>query len=219
MDSGDKMKTESYDEFKAKLGATKCIPPVKEQAIEDGVFTETPQVSTEQGSTPHAEAPKEAPKSEAQGEVKHNGHKDPSQIIETVEVAKPDADAEKLRAEAFAKEQKETRDRMVKAEKEKNIPGNGYMFNRDREHLLETAIINQLQLHMMTVSKIQTMVLNPDWDSANHMVADMYVDLMLEGSIAVDGESRKQFVGLTQFKNEEKMQAARGGLFDSGPTG
>jgi hypothetical protein len=214
------MKTDSYEEFKAKLGSTKCKPPetpVKEQVIEDGVFTETP--SDTQEATSSTEAPaQESPKTEApQGEVKHNGHKDPSQIIETVEVAKPDAEADKLKAEAFAKEQKETRDRMARADKEKNIPGNGYMFNRDREHLLETAIINQMQLHMMTVSKIQTTVLNPNWDSENNMVADMYVDLMLEGSIAVDGESRKQFVGLTQFKNEEKMQGARGALFDSGP--
>jgi hypothetical protein len=200
-------KNDSYNDFKAKLANTKCKPPTPEQTIEEGVFTEAPDQTVP--PAPETHAPEQ--------EVKHNGHKDASQIIDTVEVAKPDAEAEKTKADAFLKEQKETRDRMAKAEKEKNIPGNGYMFNRDREHLLETAIINQMQLHMMAVSKIQTMVLNPEWDSANHMVSDMYVDFMLEGSIAVDGESRKQFVGLTQFKNEEKMQGARGGLFDSGP--
>jgi hypothetical protein len=76
-----------------------------------------------------------------------------------------------------------------------------------------------MQLHNFVVAKIQTTVLKTEWMSKENMVADLYVENMLEGSIAVDGKAREQFVALTQFKNDERAQAAHGSLFGTGPNG
>jgi hypothetical protein len=153
------------------------------------------------------EQPVEQPVLEPESEVKGNGHKDVAEVVDTVDEKTKD----------LANEIENTRREMLESEKNKNIPGNGYLFNRDPRHKLETSIINMLQLHNYVVAKIQTTVLKPDWNSSNNMVADMYVENMLEGSIAVDGKAREQFVALTQFKNDERAQAAHGSLFGTGP--
>ncbi len=193
------MKENYYSKFKEQL--RQSMPPVNQPIPQQ----ETPPL-TVKGEEPVIEQPI----SEGQPEIKDNGHKE----IEALDSTIP---GENLKE--HAKEIEDTRRDMMESEKNKNIPGNGYLFNREPKHKLETSIINMLQLHNYVVAKIQTTVLKPDWDSANNMVADMYVENMLEGSIAVEGEARKQFVALTQFKNDERAQAAHGSLFGTGPNG
>lgn len=199
------MKENYYNDFKNKLN--QCAQPVYRQEPQPVIAPVTPQEATV-GEQPVAGA---QPEIQPEAEVKGNGHKDVDEIVDTV----PDDE----KAKALAKDIEETRRDMLESEKTKNIPGNGYLFNRDPRHKLETSIINMLQLHNYVVAKIQTTVLKPDWNSADNMVADMYVENMLEGSIAVDGKAREQFVALTQFKNDERAQAAHGSLFGTGPNG
>jgi hypothetical protein len=189
------MKENYYNDFKNQL---KQNAPVYRE------MPEPPPMVAE------VEQPVEAqPEVQPVSDIKGNGHKDVAEVVDTM----PDEPKD------LAKEIADTRHDMLEAEKTKNIPGNGYLFNRDPRHKLETSIINMLQLHNYVVAKIQTTVLKPDWDSSTNMVADMYVENMLEGSIAVDGKAREQFVALTQFKNDERAQAAHGSLFGTGPNG
>jgi len=151
----------------------------------------------------------EEPKS--QDEMKGNGHKPPTDIPGTV-VAFGGGDRD-----AMLRDQEETRRRMAESEKEKLIPGNRYIFNREQKHLLETARISEFQLHNFVVARIQNKILQKDWDMLAEPVGLMYVDGMLEGSIAVNGKSRDEFLAMHQFKSQEQAQAQRGGLFDNGP--
>jgi len=205
-------KQNEYEKFKSKI---KPNPPIELAPVEVGQFEEI----------------KDDPKVEPQADVSGNGHKgnghkpiddeplgNEHQEPEDVE-AEPSMAMTDAQSAEMARQQEDSRRRMELKEVERAIPGNRYLFNREKEHLLETAIINPMQLHNFACARIQTKVLSPDWDSEHDMVADMYVDTMLEGSIAIEGEARKQFVSLTQFKNEERMQAARGGLFDAAGPG
>ena len=198
------MKYNYYEDFKRNLKPSTVTPPVMEGQFEE--IKEDPKVEPEVSSV------------SGNGHNGHNGHKTEPEEPDDVEMADPSmTDAQSTE---MARQQEDSRRRMELKEVERSIPGNRYLFNRDKEHLLETSVINPMQLHNFACARIQTKILSADWDSDNDMVADMYVNLMLEGSIAIDGESRKQFVSLTQFKNEENARAARGGLFDvAGPGG
>jgi len=202
------MNADYYKEFKARLKHSKPISnadaPLKQECAQV-VWAEIPRQPPENP----VESPTETPVEEA--EVKHNGHKDSAEIIDTI----PDDEKTK----ALAQDIENTRREMLESEKTKNIPGNGYIFNREKKHLLETANISQLQLHNIAVGRIQTQVLKEGWNSLENMVEDMYLDTILEGSIAVDGKARVDFVALTQFKRDENAQAAHGSLFGTGPNG
>jgi hypothetical protein len=199
-------KQNEYEKFKSKI---KPNPPLELAPVEVGEFKEV----NEETKQPEADV--------SGNGHKGNGHKQEEAMPEEPEdvEAEPSMAMTDAQAAEMARQQEDSRRRMELKEVERSIPGNRYLFNREKEHLLETAIINPLQLHNFACARIQTKILSPDWDSENEMVADMYVDTMLEGSIAIDGEARKQFVSLTQFKNEERMQAARGGLFDAAGPG
>ena len=197
-----KENSDFYKDFKERLSRSK--PLTSQDFVQPVYQLQEPLIAPVINQEIPQETPIETP------EVKGNGHKE----AEALEVTMPDVNVDE-----HAKEIEATRKEMMEAEKDKNIPGNRYLFNRDPKHKLETAIISLMQLHNFVAAKIQTAVLKPEWDSMNDMVADMYVEGMLEGSIAVDGVARTQFVALTQFKNDERAQAAHGSLFGTGPNG
>lgn len=199
-----------YKSFKQNLDQTKGQSIAQPSATQEPVV-EQPRVEQVEGvpiPQPEREAPKDIP---VVDEVKGNGHKDNSAIQATVVVKPDDKLVERQR------EQEETRRRMEDKVKTDQIPGNGYLFNREKQHKLETANINELQLHSVVCSKIQDTVMKEEWNPYADSVKGMYVDLMLEGSIAVGGLAREQFKAIMQFKHEESANAAKGGLFDSGP--
>ena len=202
------MKPNYYEDFKRNLKPGTVAPPVEEAQFKE--INEEPKVEVKAEATDGVSG---------NGHKPNNGHK-VEEEPEEFETADPSTAMTDAQSAEMARQQEDSRRRMELKEVERAIPGNRYLFNRDKEHLLETSVINPMQLHNFACARIQTKILSPDWDSDNDMVADMYVNLMLEGSIAIDGESRKQFVSLTQFKNEENARAARGGLFDvAGPGG
>ena len=197
-----------YSSFKRDLDQTKGQSIIQPSATEEPVV-EQPRVEQVEGvpiPQPGREVPKETPV-----EVKGNGHKDEIPVAAVEVVMSADKIAERQR------EQDETRRRMEEKVKTDQIPGNGYLFNREKQHKLETASINELQLHSFVCTKIQAAVIKEDWDMYSDSVKDMYVDWMLEGSIAVGGMAREQFKAIMQFKHEESANAGKGGLFDSGP--
>lgn len=197
-----------YNSFKQNLEQTKGQSVARESVAQEPVI-EQPRVEQVEGvPIPQPEIPKEIP---VDVEVKGNGHKE-GMPTQAVEVVKPD---DKLQERQ--REQEETRRRMEDKVKTDQIPGNGYLFNREKQHKLETANINELQLHSIVCSKIQDTVMQEEWNPYANSVKGMYVDWMLEGSIAVGGLAREQFKAIMQFKHEEAANAAKGGLFDSGP--
>jgi hypothetical protein len=204
------MAKKDYNDFKRLLAESAASIP-KEEVVVEAQFEEV------------KEEPKAEPKAQSDEGVSGNGHKPNGHVqeeTEEVEATDPSTAMTDAQSAEMTRQQEDSRRRMELKEVERAIPGNRYLFNRDPEHMLETAIINPLQLHAYVSARIQTAVLKEDWDGQQNMVADMYVQGMLEGSIAIDGEARKQFVSLTQFKNEENMRASRGGLFDAtGPGG
>jgi hypothetical protein len=205
-----KADSDFYNDFQNRLKQSK--PLSKQDFPQQATYQEIPIQVAEQpiGEAPHAAQPEAQPEIQPEVEIKGNGHKDPVDLEETVDVEK---------AKELARQQEDTRREMLESEKTKAIPGNGYMFNREKKHLLESANINDLQLHNIAVGRIQTAVLKEGWNSLVDMVEDMYLDTVLEGSIAVGGKARVDFVALTQFKNDERSQAAHGSLFAPGPNG
>jgi hypothetical protein len=191
-------KNKSYEAFKAALSesASPVVEPV------EAAFTEQPTCDP---------APQPESKADPEVEIKGNGHKNVADVEATI--------PEDEKAKDLARQQEDTRREMMEAEKNKAIPGNGYLFNRERRHKLESAIINAMQLHNYALGKIQVKIVDPDWDSRKDPILDVYIDYMLEGSIAVDGEARKQFVSLAKFQNEERAQGTHGSLFANGPNG
>ncbi len=199
-----------YNSFRRDLEQTKGQSVAPESTVQEPII-EQPRVEQVEGvpiPQPQREAPKEVP---IVDEVQGNGHKEgiPTQAVEVV------TSDDKLRERQ--RDQEETRRRMEDKVKTDQIPGNGYLFNREPQHKLETANINELQLHSFVCTKIQAKVTKEDWDMFIDSVKDMYVDWMLEGSIAIGGMAREQFKAIMQFKHEEAANAAKGGLFDSGP--
>ena len=168
------MKENYYNDFKEQMKQSKPIS--RQDFIQQPVHQAVPQ-NPSPIVTPviNQEVPQETPVETP--EVKGNGHKE----VEALESTIPDDEKTNEHAQEIA----DTRRDMMEAEKTKNIPGNGYMFNREKKHLVE----------------------------------DMYLDTVLEGSIAVEGKARVDFVALTQFKNDERAQAAHGSLFGTGPNG
>ena len=162
-----------------------------------------------------AEAIAEVEQEQQEDIAEGNGHKETEELAATVE---PEAKAEPApTGDSATPPQVELVSSKVaeyeEMDSEREIPGNGFLFNVKEKHLPEATRLNEREIWSFAVGEVQDAVLDTN---RTESVFKILESRLMRNKISLGGDGRTEYVTTMQLKAEEKAEQG-GDLFGRKP--